>query len=125
MEYLQISAHYISEESQGQLKEVIAPLVERTYEDAAFKAEFMANPKAVIERESNIDEPLPEKFHFQVVDKSDPYAVYITLPVNEDSLELSEEELEMVAGGIKIRINFSKCNKECTVEAPAETAGDE
>ena len=122
-----MSAHFVQEESQEQLKELIAPLVARTYIDAAFKAEFMANPAAVIERETDIDETLPKNFHFKVIDKTDPYAVYITLPVNEDSLELSESELEMVAGGIgdiKIRINFSRCNRDCTVtEAPKETAG--
>lgn len=119
---LKISAHYVNEESQEQLAEVIAPLTSRIYDDPAFKAEFMANPGAVIERETEIDEKLPEGFRFVVIDKSDPFAVYITVPVNEDSLELSEQELELVAGGIGfLGINFSKCNKDCTVtEAPKE-----
>ncbi|MEL6132173.1 MAG: hypothetical protein AAFR59_02275, partial [Bacteroidota bacterium] len=68
--------------------------------DPEFKAEFIANPQEVIERETGFAfDELPDRVKVVAVDKSDPFALYITLPVREDMLELTDEELEMVAGG--------------------------
>lgn len=114
-----------SNEVKDEVQHQIEPLVQRCYEDAAFKAEFLANPVAIIQRETDITlGDLPDKCKFVVVDKSDPYALYITIPVNEDALELSDEELELVAGGkgdgnFLCNINIIKCNKGEEAEAPA------
>ena len=120
MDFNNLSGHHLSVESREELQQLIAPLVERTYTDAAFKAEFIANPSEVIQRETGASFELPEKVDFVVLDQSNPYAVYIPLPVNEESIELSDEELELIAGGaadgdttnnglcIRIRINLKK-----------------
>ena len=99
MESTNLSAFHFAEETREKLNYLIEPLVQRTYQDPAFKAEFMENPLEVIRNEAGIDFEIPEKSRFVVIDKSDPHALYITLPVNEDSLELTDEELELIAGG--------------------------
>lgn len=99
---MNVSSYFFDEDNEArkEFQAQIEPLVERCYDDPAFKAEFIADPMGVIQRETDIPvHELPEKNKFVVMDKSDPYALYINIPVNEDALELSDEELEMVAGG--------------------------
>ncbi|MEL6626809.1 MAG: NHLP leader peptide family RiPP precursor [Bacteroidota bacterium] len=115
----ELSGHYINEDNRDDFKALVTPLVERAYEDAAFKQEFIANPEAVILRETGTEVDLPEKCEFVVIDKSNPFALYVTLPVNEEMLELTDEELELVAGGgdnVLIKINFN-CKKACGKKA--------
>lgn len=61
------------------------------------------NPKAVIKRESRLQ--LPEELEVEVLQETTS-KVYLVLPANPaqvaDQTELSEEDLERVAGGIDI-----------------------
>lgn len=112
-----VTSFFFGEDNEGRQKfnEQIAPLIERAHEDPAFKAAFMEDPKGVIESETDLDlSAAGSKSKVYVIDKSDPYGVYITIPVNEDSLELSDEELEAVAGGgINIFVCEPKINVKC------------
>ncbi|MEL6696405.1 MAG: NHLP leader peptide family RiPP precursor [Bacteroidota bacterium] len=127
MDFNFLSSHYVGADNDAarELREKLAPIVERTYEDPEFKAEFIANPAEVISRETgaSIDD-LPDQVKFVVVDKSDPFALYITLPVREDMLELTDEELELVAGGIEgngfLCIKNFFCGKKKKLEAEGE-----
>ncbi|MEO0581439.1 MAG: NHLP leader peptide family RiPP precursor [Bacteroidota bacterium] len=116
MDFNNLSSHHLSLETREELQQLVAPLVERTYTDEAFKAEFIANPFEVIQRETGASFELPDKVEFKVLDQSNPYAIYIPLLVNEDALELTDEELEMIAGGegdnngVCIRINIRGIN---------------
>lgn len=122
-----VTSFFFGEDNEGrqQFNEQIAPLVERTYEDAAFKAAFMEDPRGVIESETDLDlSAAGEKSKIYLIDKSDPYGVYITIPVNEDSLELSDEELEAVAGGgINIIACEPKINVKCKKKHQSSDAG--
>ncbi|RMG17522.1 MAG: hypothetical protein D6730_23925, partial [Bacteroidetes bacterium] len=69
---------------------IMPALLEKVQQDPKLKAEFIADPQAVIRRETGHDLAPLEGFHWVVIDKSDPTALYLTIPTNYDNLELSE-----------------------------------
>jgi hypothetical protein len=69
--------------------------VARTWADEAFKKRPLADPMAVM-KEAGAD--LPEGLQFKVVEDTDRL-VHLILPPKPDLGELSEEQLELVAGG--------------------------
>ncbi len=76
-------------------------LIERTWEDEAFKQELINNPKAVYARESG--EEIPTNIEIEVIQET-ANKVYLVIPNNPAPAitaegELSEEALESVAGG--------------------------
>ena len=115
MDSLNLSS-FSTEQGREEFRSLIEPLVQRTYEDPAFKEAFMANPKEVIQKETGLEIDFPDRWRFKVVDRSDPFALYIDIPVNEnsydDNLELTDEELELVSGGIDVNVFCGK-NDNC------------
>ncbi len=75
-------------------------LVSRAWESEEFKQRLIADPKAVIAEVSG-DSTFKGGVEIVVEDQTNPDVVYINIPhkVTADNFELSEEELEMVAGG--------------------------
>ena len=76
-------------------------LITKAMEDEAFKQELMSNPKAVIARESG--QKWPDSVDIEVLEQT-PNKLYLVLPLAPNAIapqgELSEEQLEAVAGGI-------------------------
>lgn len=96
-------------EQQGMARnELEAKLVAKAWQDEAFKQEFISNSKAAIERE--LGQKLPENTNIRVLEETGN-TIYLVLP-SKPSAELSEEQLEAVAGGIIIGGCF------CTYELP-------
>lgn len=81
--------------------EVENQLIQRAWEDEAFKQELLTNPKAVFARE--LGEELPKDIKIEVLQET-ANKVYLLLPTNftpdRAEEELSEAELETVAGGV-------------------------
>lgn len=71
-----------------------AQIVARAWADDTFKSRLLSDPTAVL-REEGID--VPEGIEIRAVENTDKVA-YLTLPPTP-SEELSDEELESVAGG--------------------------
>ena len=75
-------------------------LIERSMEDEELRRRLLADPKGTIEEE--IGARLPEEIEVRVVEET-PEVVYLVLPprasVSEQGGELSDRELEVVAGG--------------------------
>jgi hypothetical protein len=88
-----------------QLKDLQTLLISKAMADEAFKIELISNPKTVIARE--IGQEFPEGVEIEVLE-STPKKLYLVLPLKVESEEiptdeLSDKELEAVAGGERER----------------------
>jgi hypothetical protein len=73
-----------------------ARLVAQAWHDTRFKQALLQNPNAVVEREFGA--PLPAEVTLRVV-AEDAHTQYLVLPPALSDLELSDAQLEQVAGG--------------------------
>jgi hypothetical protein len=81
-------------------QKMYAEIVQKAWEDTDFKNELVANPVAAIEKLTGKKLNLPEGKTLVVRDQTDESTVYINIPAAlEMDAELSEEQLEAVAGG--------------------------
>ncbi len=88
-----------------QEQKTYAEIVQKAWEDAAFKKELVNNPVAAIEKFTGKKMTLPEGKTLVVRDQSDESVIHINIPAPaRDSVdaELNEEQLEAVSGGIDI-----------------------
>lgn len=83
-------------------KEVLQSVIQRALEDISFKKNLIKKPTETIEKFIGQSINLPKGKHIVVHDQSDPAAIYITIPTETDTedIELTEEQLEAVAGGV-------------------------
>ena len=84
-----------------QPKDLETLLISKAMADEAFKIELISNPKAVIARE--MGQELPEDVEIEVLEPTSK-KLYLVLPLKVESEEiptdeLSDKELEAVAGG--------------------------
>jgi hypothetical protein len=74
-----------------------AKIVERSWEDEGFRREFIADPAGVFVKYLNVSPASLPKFF---VHQEEPGSWHIVLPAKPaNTAELSEEDLEKVAGG--------------------------
>ncbi len=75
-------------------------LIEKAWEDEAFRQELVTNPEAVYAKETG--QELPEGFHIEIIEET-PGTIKLVLPRNPAPTDaeggLSDEALEAVAGG--------------------------
>lgn len=74
---------------------------EKCWNDASFKAELIAAPQAALRAHFNFELDLPEGVQVKAYDLTDQTKSYLPLPAepNWEEMELSDEQLELVAGG--------------------------
>ncbi len=101
-----------------QEQKVYTEVVQRAWEDAEFKKSLIANPVEVIEKFTGKKVNLPEGKTLVVIDESETKnnkpedgKTYFVIPeAKHGDFELTEEELEKVAGGISVVFNYDKDN---------------
>ncbi|MGF1471332.1 MAG: NHLP leader peptide family RiPP precursor [Rubrobacteraceae bacterium] len=90
----------MSEPSGNDPQEMRRRLIQRSVEDEEFRQRLLADPRATIEQE--VGASLPEELEIRCVEET-PDTVYLVLPpnpqVSAEGGELSDEQLEAVAGG--------------------------
>ena len=82
--------------------ELETQIIAKAWQDEAFKQELLSNPKAVFSRE--LGQNLSDDFEIRVVEEN-PTTIYMVLPMKPGVAtgeELSEEQLEVVAGGLSL-----------------------
>lgn len=87
-------------EQQQKGVEFLSVLTQKAWESPEFKNLLLNDPKAAIEQATGRDlSSLDRKII--VTDQTDPSAIYINIPAQPtiDEMELTEEQLELVAGG--------------------------
>lgn len=83
-------------------KDIEAKIIAKAWKDEAYKQRLLADPKAVIEEESGMK--FSDSVSVQVTEEN-TNSLYLTLPMSPEieGVNLSEEELEMIAGGARFR----------------------
>jgi hypothetical protein len=84
-----------------QEQKMYAQVLQKAWEDAQFKKDLMANPVNAIEQLTGHKINLAQGQTLVVNDQTDDNITYFNIPrkINIDELELTDEQLEMVAGG--------------------------
>ena len=90
----------MAESAGGERYEIERKIVERSLHDDSFRQRLLENPKAAVEEELGVQ--LPEEVQVQSVEET-AETIYLVLPssspLGEGEEELSDQELEEVAGG--------------------------
>ncbi|WNJ16384.1 NHLP leader peptide family RiPP precursor [Pontibacter sp. G13] len=81
--------------------QLISQIIKRSWEDDSFKNALMANPEATIQETFGASLETKPGTTLKVSDQTNPDHVYLNLPPkpNYDEMELTDEQLELVAGG--------------------------
>lgn len=83
--------------------ELLKILAQKAWESTAFKEQLIKNPVTTIEQVTGKDLKNLNDKRIVVEDQTDESVIYLNIPAkvsNFDELELTEEQLEQIAGGI-------------------------
>jgi hypothetical protein len=90
---------YLEQQQKG--VEFLGTLTQKAWESQEFKNLLINDPKTAIEQVTGKDLSSLDR-RIIVTDQTDPSAIYINIPSppDADMMELTEEQLELVAGGV-------------------------
>jgi ABC-type bacteriocin/lantibiotic exporter with double-glycine peptidase domain len=80
---------------------IIETVISKAWADISFRKELTVNPVEAIEKLTGVKVVLPEGKSLVVVDQTDKSKIYVNIPAEPEveSVELTEEQLEDIAGG--------------------------
>jgi hypothetical protein len=103
-----------------QRKQIEAALIARSWEDDAFRKKLLADPRGVIAEAFGFE--LPASVTVKAQEES-PNALVLSLPAKpRSSGELSDVDLEQVAGGAKGSVGNSKVTEQTCFEKAYHSA---
>ena len=81
------------------MQKAVQTVINKAWDDEQFRRAFIANPKASIKKSTGLE--IPANVKLVVNDQTNPNKLYINIPPkqNVDDMELTDEQLEQVAGG--------------------------
>lgn len=91
-------------EQSKEQKRVMDQVINEAWNNPKFKKELIDSPIEAIERFTGKKVTLPNgRSKMQVVDQTDPNCSYLNIPAkpNLENVELNEEQLEFIAGGVQ------------------------
>lgn len=82
-------------------QEIIEVVISKAWEDANFRKELIADPVQAIEKLTGVKVVIPEGKSLVITDQTDKSKIYVNIPAEPEveNMELTEEQLEAVAGG--------------------------
>lgn len=85
-------------------QELMQTIINKAWEDETFKQALVSNPVAAIEKLTGEQLVLPEGKTLVVRDQTSEETIFINIPseTNLEDVELNEEQLEAVAGGLNL-----------------------
>jgi hypothetical protein len=96
-------------------------LIQKCWKDAAFRKEVVSNPKGMLER--YVGQKLPEQVQI-FIHEEDVNTLHLSIPPSPSNVtELSEEDLERVAGGTEIGFATSIIVSVMTVAVASAVGG--
>ncbi|MCC5613121.1 NHLP leader peptide family RiPP precursor [Nostoc sp. CHAB 5834] len=88
-------------EHQTKASELIKTLAQKAWESSTFKEQLVKNPVATIQEVVGEGFTVPQGKRIVVEDQMDESKIYLNIPAKPDfdEFELTDEQLEVVAGG--------------------------
>lgn len=81
---------------------VIKKIIARSWEDPIFKQELIDKPIETIEKVIGKKIGISPDIKLKVIDQSNPSVIYLNIPHEDVSRELSDAQLESIVGGKSI-----------------------
>ena len=90
-----------TKENQEKGAKLMRTLVEKAWESAAFKDQLLNDPASAIQNVTGKKLTMPEHKRLVVEDQTNESIIFLNIPAkpNFDEMELSDEQLDHVAGG--------------------------
>lgn len=91
----------------NKVEEVLKKIISKAWEDVNFRKELIADPINTIQNYTGAKVILPEGKELIVLDQTDKNKVFVNIPSEPDfeDIELSEAQLETIAGGGQVLWN--------------------
>jgi len=95
--------------TQDKINEIYLLARNRAAKDRAFRAELISDPKLAIEKLTG--EELPEDYSIKIIESDPAYSATFVLPLMLSG-ELSDDELDNVAGGVSESCGSQSCGAQ-------------